>query len=107
MTEKLVRSDIPEIIRSQTGFPASYRIADENEMPDLLLRKLQEEVSELGIAIDEGSPEDIVMELADVTEVLKAYGVTEESKSSVVDAVRKEKLFDRGGFEKRIVMDFS
>ena len=106
MTEKLVRDKIPEIIGNETNQPGDYRIANPGEMPDLLKRKLQEEVGELGIALESGDTNNIMDELVDVSEVLLAIGLTLDITSQTVEARRKEKKQDRGGFEKRIVMDF-
>jgi predicted house-cleaning noncanonical NTP pyrophosphatase (MazG superfamily) len=106
MTEKLVRDRIPEIIFDETKVYPTYRFATPVELPNFQLRKLREEVTELGIALTDGTLENVVNELADVSEVLSAMGVKEKPASSVVRARVIEKRHDRGGFKYGIVMDF-
>jgi predicted house-cleaning noncanonical NTP pyrophosphatase (MazG superfamily) len=93
---KLVRDKIPEIIAAK-GEKALTRIASESELRGLICAKLREEVEEL-IA------DQTITECADVLEVMqtliKAFGYTHEE----VELVRKKRVVDRGGFEKRIVL---
>lgn len=106
MAEKLVRDRIPEIIRSETGQNPNYRFAVSQEFDRLLFQKLREELTELGDSLDEGSPEKVIDELADVSEVLLAIGVEATPQSTIVEGRRREKKQDRGGFEEGIVMEF-
>lgn len=64
---KLVRDNIPEIIRQNGGVP-DYRIAsDDSEFQQALDLKLDEEIIELRSASD---PENTAEEIADIIEVL-------------------------------------
>ncbi len=106
MKTKLVRDKIPEIIEFDSGEKQTYQTASASMMPALLQQKLKEETRELELAIKKGTDAEIINELADIEEVLKA--IAEQNKISVskIEKTRKEKLQKRGGFKKRIVMNF-
>lgn len=96
---KLVRDNIPEIIRDKGDEPVTH-IADTAEYEAKLLEKLAEEVQEF---IEAKSAE----EMADVQEVLLAlcdhFGLDPED----VERIRAKKAEERGGFTKRIILDES
>lgn len=93
---KLVRDQIPEIIKS-SGKNCNIEIVDNELCLEYLYEKLNEEVNEL---LDDKNLDEI----ADVIEVLFAiankYGYSEED---VLDNRLKKKI-DRGGFEKNIIL---
>lgn len=94
---KLVRDNIPNIIRENGGKPITRRLGDE-EFRQALAAKIQEEGTEL--AADFGKEE-----LADVYElVIAAAGMLGLSMRDL-DQVRREKLSERGGFEDRIFLE--
>lgn len=105
--EKLVRSGIPEIIRLENGRRPPFRIAPESEMPTLLLKKLREEIIEFSDAIETGSIDEIVDELADVGQVLLDAGIELPLSSRAAETRRIEKLHEKGGFAPGIVMEIS
>jgi len=96
---KLVRDKIPEIIES-SGRKAEYNVLAEAEYLSELDKKLQEEV-------DEYQADKSLEEMADVLEVLyaicKARGYTKEE----LEAKQREKYIERGGFERRIFLEYS
>ncbi len=92
---KLVRDEIPQIIES-TGKMAKWHYADENEYQQLLILKLKEEFDEF---VEEYSPE----ELADLIEVIETLKKT--PRYSKTEEIREKKKKERGGFEKRIVLE--
>lgn len=91
---KLVRDKIPEYLDSK-GINYEKRIADEVEYKTSLIKKLQEEVDEFKEAAD-------IEELADVLEVLDAIKKLPEYSNE--ENIRKQKLEEKGGFEKRIIL---
>lgn len=92
--EKLVRDKIPEIL-DKKGVSYDKRIATPKEYKTELIKKLGEEVIEFAEA---AAPE----ELADVIEVIEALRALPEYKD--VETLRQEKLRERGGFAKRIIL---
>ena len=91
---KLVRDKIPEILDAK-GISYEKRIASPEEYKEELIKKLGEECEEF---LQSSVPE----ELADIIEVIDALKKLPEY--SAVEMVRKEKLEERGGFEKRIIL---
>ena len=89
MSEKLVRDNIPEIIRSSGNEP-NIRIAADDELKSLLGAKLHEEVQELLTA---SKKEDIIEEICDVLEVLSVI-----SSSNGIDTTE---LFERADIKRK------
>ena len=98
---KLVRDNIPDIIRNN-GEEASIRILDDDEYKEELLKKLSEETSEVKNAT---SKDELLEELADVLEILKAIAELNNSSLENVMEIASEKRLKRGGFEKRIFLE--
>jgi predicted house-cleaning noncanonical NTP pyrophosphatase (MazG superfamily) len=94
MPEKLVRDNIPDIIRSNGETPET-RVLNEAEYLAALDTKLREEVDEYLEAND-------LDEIADILEVLRAIAVARGSSYEQIELVRVEKLNKRGGFEEHI-----
>ena len=98
MINKLVRDNIPEIIKSSGRIPIYNSIKEEKVYVQLLKNKLQEEVIEY-------LNSDEILELCDVVEVvyalLKVYGVSRIE----FENLRNEKATINGVFEKRIFLE--
>ena len=96
---KLVRDKIPEII-ANNGRKAKYHVLSEEEYRAALDKKLLEEVEEYQV-------DKNLEEMSDILEVLyaicKAGGYTRED----LEAVRKEKYQKRGGFERKLFLEYS
>ncbi len=95
--DKLVRDRIPDIIRAQ-GRGVTAREADPEEYGRRLIDKLHEEVEEF---VRDRNAE----ELADILEVIKALCLHLGLDPRDVEALRLKKALDRGGFEKRLILE--
>ncbi|MFA6301124.1 MAG: nucleoside triphosphate pyrophosphohydrolase [Candidatus Paceibacterota bacterium] len=91
---KLVRNKIPEHLdakgisyEQRTATPAEYRVE--------LIKKLDEEVKEF---LEEPNSE----ELADILEVIETLRKLPEFSN--VEEVKKKKLAEKGGFDKKIIL---
>ncbi len=95
---KLVRDDIPEIIKKDGKTPISHILENNEDYAKELNRKMLEEVNEY---IESGD----VMELVDLGEVMHA--ILELRKVSIerYQELRKEKLKQRGSFKKRVFLE--
>lgn len=93
---KLVRDQIPQIIKSSGGIPVT-RVLDSDEVFKYLKEKLFEETQEFLL-------NDNIEELSDVYEVLLA--ILEERKISFeeFEKIRLKKSLKNGKFEKNIFL---
>lgn len=99
---KLVRDNIPEIVRKLIGKEVRTRILEsDEEYLKFLLKKVEEEAHELANAVGK---EHVAEETADVMElidtILEFHGLDME----MVRKVQQEKAEKRGGFRKRVLM---
>lgn len=95
--KKLVRDNIPEIIKADGRKPVT-RILDEDEYLKELIEKLKEETEELEADLS-------VEELADIQEVLFAILDVFKTSRKELEKVRTQKAKNRGGFTKRIFLE--
>lgn len=97
---KLVRDNIPEIMKAQ-GLNPETRILDDVEYKKFLRLKLVEEAGETNAA---KTHEEIVKELGDVWEVIEAIMQNEGISPQDVQALKQKRREERGGFFKRIFL---
>lgn len=102
---KLVRDRIIEFIE-RDGVNYKSRILDDNEFQKELLKKIVEEAQEVFEAGSNGeNKEELIMELADLQEVMdsviQSFGLT----NSEVTQVKQDRKEKRGGFEKKIFLE--
>ena len=100
MYNKLIRDRIPEIIYAD-GKQAQIEIMSESEYRNALLEKLVEEAQEAAKAQDD----ELVLELADIYEVIDAILVTWNISKNEVTAlqIKRRHLFTRqSGFRSDI-----
>lgn len=95
--EKLVRDRIPEIIE-KSGNICYTRILDHEEYLQMLDKKLTEELSEY-------QESKSLEELADLLEVMQAVAKARGADFQQVEEIRLRKRQERGGFEKRILLE--
>ncbi len=93
---KLVRDNIPEIIRA-SGRQAEVRELNLREFQEYLDIKLQEELNEYLVSGD-------VEELADLVEVVQAIVIHKGITPVAFEKIRLAKRQERGGFEKRLLL---
>ena len=93
---KLVRDNIPELIRSQGETP-HVRILSGQAYTAALERKLDEETMEF-------HREKNLEELADILEVVYALAAVQGCTKEELLAVYNEKHEKRGGFERRLLL---
>ena len=94
---KLVRDNIPNIIKEKGETPIT-KVLDEEEYKEELEKKLFEEYQE----VLEASGEDRVEELADMIEVIRALAKLENKELNEVIDVADQK---RGAFKDRIFLE--
>lgn len=95
--KKLVRDNIPEIIRKNGRVPIT-RILDEKEYFQELIKKLKEEVMEF-------EEDNSVEELADITEVIIAIQKALGIRAGELEAVRRKKASKNGRFKNKIYLE--
>lgn len=100
--KKLIRDKIPEIIETNNGHYET-RVLDNKEFEVELKKKLIEEARELQNANDE----EILGELADVLELVKSIAVQKGIEFKTVEEKQITKKEKRGGFDKKIFLEWS
>ncbi len=94
---KLVRDKIPEIIEAD-GRTCKTHILSDEEYLSALEEKLNEEVAEY-------QKDKNLEEMADVLEVLQAICIARGYSLEELEALRKKKADERGGFSKKIFLE--
>lgn len=95
--QKLVRDNIPDIIRKNGGRPRIH-VASDSEYRLRLKDKLLEEVKEF---LESGDVEEI----ADIHEVLDAILEDLGFSKTEMEHVKVKKAIERGHFRKRFILD--
>lgn len=99
LNSKLVRDRIPELAQARGQTITVERLDDDTYLL-ALLAKLLEEALEL---VESQSVKEMVKELADVDEVVRALARLLGGPETL-EAVRQAKAAERGGFEGRLFM---
>jgi predicted house-cleaning noncanonical NTP pyrophosphatase (MazG superfamily) len=95
--KKLVRDNIPEIIRAKGQTPITRTLDDEEYLKELV-RKLDEEVGEFKADQD-------LKELADIQEVVLALAAAIGASKEQLESVRSEKAAKNGAFQRKIYLE--
>lgn len=90
---KLVRDGIPDIIRTEGRTP-QVTVLEGQALRAALLRKLDEECGEVVSA----GPDEVLGELADVVEVVRALAAGAGADLATVLQLAEQKRRERGGF---------
>jgi predicted house-cleaning noncanonical NTP pyrophosphatase (MazG superfamily) len=100
---KLIRDNIPEIIRADNAEPV-YRTLDDSEFIGELFKKLSEETKEL-IAANAKDKIELMKEIGDVYEVIdyiiKECGLNQAE----IIKLKEERKQKRGGFDKKLFLE--
>lgn len=96
ITNKLVRDNIPDIIKSRNG-TCDVEMLNDEDFAKALVQKLKEEVSEF-------EKDDNLEELADIYEVFTSILVTKGLTLSDVQMAASKKRKKNGGFSRRLFM---
>ena len=94
---KLIRDLIPEII-AKDGKTYATEVMGDQEYQQALLTKLVEEAQEAAAA----KPDKLMIELADLMEVIQATMQAFEILPEEVQSIQLERQSNRGGFTKRL-----
>lgn len=97
---KLVRDNIPDIIKAKGEVPVT-RILSGDEYKTELEKKLKEECEEVIGA----SGRDRLLELADLIEVVKYLAVAENSGIEEILRLADEKSAEKGAFDGKIFLE--
>lgn len=100
MYGKLVRDNIPDIIKSNGEIPI-VQILDDKQYKEELENKLIEECSE----VINSSGKNRIEELADLLEVMISIANLENKSIADIDEVRIQKKEKRGGFSKKLYLE--
>ena len=95
--DKLVRDGIPRILERENKV-CSYRVANKEEYPAYLKKKLQEEV-------DEFLESPCIEELADIAEVLEHLALLVGGNPGQVGVAMRYKSYERGKFLKGYILE--
>jgi|SRR3989344_7323050 len=98
---KLVRDKIADLIE-ESGDRSTTQILSKKEYVRELKRKAIEEAKELSNA---KTPTEVVMELADLKEVLSALSKTAGISEREITKIQRSRRTSRGGFEKRLYLE--
>lgn len=96
ISNKLIRDNIPDIIRANGG-SCEISVLDDQNYRKELIRKMHEE-------IDEFDKDDNIEELADIFEVFSALIELKGYRFECVQREAQEKRQKNGGFSKRYYM---
>lgn len=101
---KLVRDNIIDKITNNDEI-ALYRVLDDIEYKKELLNKLKEECNEVVDAFNNGTSANMVMELADVLEIINYLAKSINVNMQEVDDVAMMKKMKNGGFDKKYYLE--
>lgn len=103
LVDKLDRDKVVENA-AKKGCTVKYHTVDDNEeFLDALTQKMVEELEEL---FECETKEQVINELADLEEVMDEFKKLVKVEQSDIDALRKQKCADEGGFKKRIYFEY-
>ena len=97
---KLVRNNIPNIIKASHGNPIFRKLSEEEFVP-AIFDKFYEEIEE--VRLSQGA--DRCEELADIIELINILATLEGKNLNHIIELSKEKAQKNGGFDKRIFLE--
>lgn len=101
---KLVRDNIPDLIKQNEGVGPKIRIAkDDKEFLGFALKKVIEESVEVFEAKLDRT--ELIKEIADLFEIISIVTKTLKITPKEIDEIQTAKRIKNGGFEKRIILE--
>lgn len=97
---KLVRNEIPNIIKGNGGEPIC-RVLSDKEFEESLNKKLFEEVQE----VVDATGREIIEELADIYELIRTIAELHDSSMENVARLANKKKKERGAFDKKVFLE--
>lgn len=101
---KLARDKAVERLEAQGAVVKHKTLKDNEEYLEAITQKIVEELEEV---FDSQSQEELMVELADLEEVLDAFKKLVNIDQKDIIAIRKAKAAERGLFEKRVFVDYA
>ena len=98
---KLVRDNIPEIIKKDKAEPV-IRILEHEEFLKELFIKLVEEAKEAVAAMDD--KQELMKEIGDIYEVIDAIIDNCDLDKNLIMGIKNKRKVERGGFSKKILL---
>lgn len=98
---KLVRDRIPEIMTAKGKQFEITALAEDSDFENALLQKVVEEAAEVRSA---QGRDELVKELADLAEVVRALCELKGVAPGEIEVLRARRHEERGGFEKRLLL---
>jgi predicted house-cleaning noncanonical NTP pyrophosphatase (MazG superfamily) len=99
---KLVRDRVPRAIEAG-GHSCRIEVLERNDYVIELKRKLVEEAQE---ALESSTQDDLVQELADLTEVIISLSAASGVPFEAIETMRLQRRDQRGGFERRLLLSY-
>lgn len=99
---KLVRDNIPNIIKKDNAIPRVSELNDD-QFKFALKEKLVEEAKEL---LEAETDEEILDELSDVFQLLELIVINHNLSPAIVEKQKELKKRERGSFEKRFFLEY-
>jgi predicted house-cleaning noncanonical NTP pyrophosphatase (MazG superfamily) len=100
--DKLVRDKIPQAIEAD-GHTCRIEVLPPSEYVVELKRKLVEEAQE---ALGASTHDELLLELADLMEVIRSLSTATGVSPEALEAIRLRRHEERGGFEQRLLLRY-
>ncbi len=99
---KLVRDAVPDIIRRNNAVPKVSELDDEA----FLIALKEKVIEEAGELLEAKNSEGVLGELADILQLVESIATAHGISLADVEQKKMEKCKERGGFEKRIFLEY-
>jgi len=99
---KLERDNVPQAIEAD-GHSCRIDVLAPNDYVIELKRKLVEEAQE---ALESSTQDDLVLELADLMEVIVSLSAASGIPAAGIEAMRLQRRKESGGFEQRLLLRY-
>ena len=94
---KLVRDNQAEVLNRQ-GYPCQYRNLSKDELASAIVSKMPEEVEEIKVALNGGSRDELIEEIADLQELVGCLVTITGLSPQDIKSTQDQKRNRRGSF---------